>query len=108
MDEQKATYYFSMESGEVLEQPVEPEGYITLFATSEEIAHLREALNKIYDADMKTFGKAHAPFADAHEENREYDHTLEEVYAHVYKLGDQDAKNHILSMGILDESQLNR
>lgn len=108
MEEQKTTYYLNIESGEVLNEPAEPEGHFRLLATSEEIGHLREALDKNYNADMKTFGKAHVPFADAHEENREYDNTMKEVYSFIYKLGDREARDHVLGMGILDESELDR
>jgi hypothetical protein len=108
MDEQKQTYYFNIESGEVLDQPAEPEGHFTLFATGEEIKHFREFLVENYKADWETFGNAHIPFKDADQENAEYDMTMKEIYAMVYKLGDAEAKNHVKNMGILDEQHLNR
>ncbi|WP_210364633.1 hydrolase [Bacillus sp. REN3] len=110
MEEQKRKYYLNIESGEVLDEPAEPEGHFTLYATGEEIKHLRESLAENYQADLKTFGRAHIPFKEYHKdkENVEYDNTMKEIYAMIYELGDQEAKNHVLSMGILDESKLNR
>lgn len=108
MEEQKQTYYFNIESGEVLDQPVEQQGNFTLYATGEEIKHLREYLVENYKADWETFGAAHAPFKHGDRENAEYDMTMKEIYAMVYELGDAEAKNHVRSMGILDEQQLNK
>ena len=110
MEEQKQTYYFNIESGEVLDQPAEPEGHFTLFATGEEIKHFREFLNANYNADLKTFGRAHTPFKEYHKdkEDDEYDVTMKNIYALIYELGDAEAKNHVRNMGILDEQQLKR
>lgn len=107
MEELKQTYYFNIESGEVLEQPVEQEGHFTLFATAEEIQHFRKFLEENYNADMKSFGEAHVPFRDADPVNAEYDNALKGVYAKIFELGDVEAKKHVLSMGILDEQRLN-
>lgn len=108
MEEQKQTYYFNIESGEVLDQPAEPEGHFRLIATGEEIKDFREFLVENYKADWATFGNAHIPFKDADRENAEYDMTMKEIYAMIYKLGDAEAKNHVKNMRILDEQQLNR
>ena len=108
MEEQKRRYYFNIESGEVLEEPAEAEGHLfTLFATGEEIQHFREVLTENYNADTKTFGKAHLLLDDADKENSEYDNSMKEVYAMIYELGDVEAKKHVLSMGILDEQRFN-
>lgn len=108
MEEQKQTYYFNIESGEVLDQPAEPEGHFTLIATGEEIKDFREYLVENYKADWETFGVAHVPFREADPENTKYDVTMKEIYAMIYKLGDAEAKNHVKNMRILDEQQLNR
>lgn len=107
MEEQKQTYYFNIESGEVLDTPAEPEGHFRLIATGEEIKHFREYLVENYKADWETFGNAHLPFNEPDKEHAEYDVAMKEIYAMIYKLGDAEAKNHVRSMGILDEQHLN-
>jgi hypothetical protein len=108
MEEQKQTYYFNIESGEVLDKPAEPEGHFTLFATGEEIKDFREYLRENYKADWATFGNAHLPFNEPDREHAEYDNAMKGIYAMVYKLGDAEAKNHVKNMGILTEDEFNR
>lgn len=108
MEGKKNTYYLNLESGEVLEEPVEPEGHFTLHATNEEILRLREYLDENHNDDWQAFGKAHLLLDDAEMENRKYDHAMKEVYKMIYQLGDQEARNHVQNMGILDESRLDR
>ncbi len=108
MEETKQKYYFNIESGEVLDKPAEQEGHFTLIATGEEIKDLREYLDENYKADWATYGNSHLhPYEDPDREHAEYDHTMKEIYAMVYRLGDAEAKNHVRNMGILSEEELN-
>ncbi|RSD29324.1 hydrolase [Mesobacillus subterraneus] len=107
MEEQKQTYYFNIESGEVLDRPAEQEGHFTLLATGEEIKDLREYLTENYKADWATFENSHLrPFTDPDREHAEYDFAMKEIYAMVYKLGDAEARNHVKTMGIFTEEEL--
>ncbi|CAM3655129.1 hydrolase [Mesobacillus zeae] len=110
MEEQKRKYYVNIENGEVLEGPAELNGYFQIYATGEEVKHHREFLNENYKADLETFGRAHVPFKEYHDDkaDADYDNTINEVYALIYELGDEEARQHIAGMGILDESRLDR
>lgn len=107
MEETKQKYYFNIESGEVLDRPAEQEGHFTLIATGEEIKDLREYLEENYQADWATYGNSHLqPFKYPDRENADYDFAMKEIYAMVYKLGDDEARNHVKSMGIFTEEEL--
>ncbi|PLR97678.1 hydrolase [Bacillus sp. T33-2] len=110
MHDEKRTYYVSIESGEVLEEPAELQGYFKINATGEEVKHLREFMNENYKADLQTFVRSHIPFKEYHKDKEDvkYDKTMDEVYALIYELGDQEARDHIRNMGILDESLLKK
>ncbi|WP_071459104.1 hypothetical protein [Bacillus massilinigeriensis] len=108
MEEQRRPYFVSIASGEVLEQPAEDTGYFRITATGEEVKQLREFLGENDKADWETFARAHVPFKEYHDNkaDADYDRTIDEVYHLIYQLGDDKAKKHIESMGILDSNRL--
>ncbi|MCS0790730.1 hydrolase [Cytobacillus pseudoceanisediminis] len=104
MDQTKKTYYIDIENAQIYTEPVEAaEWQFKIFATDEELAQLNEYINENYDADLKTFARAHVPFLEYHKEskNDEYDASMEGIYKMIYDLGDDEARRHIEGMGIL-------
>ncbi|PLR76843.1 hydrolase [Bacillus sp. V3-13] len=105
MDLNKKTYYVNIENGELLQNATEPEAEwnFKIYATDEEAARLRELFSENYNADLKTYARAHVPYLEYHRasQNEEYDSTIEQAYAMIYELGDEKAKRHIEGMGIL-------
>ncbi len=102
LDNRKETYYVNIETGEVLQQPIEDTNF-RIFADEDEVTDLMGLLGENYDDDLKTFGAAHIPYRNDLPENKEYDQTLNKVYEKIYVLGDEKAKRHIEGMGILSE-----
>ncbi|MCL6585676.1 MAG: hydrolase [Anoxybacillus sp.] len=74
-------------------------------ATDEEIIQLREYFDQNYSTDIQNFFRAHVPYIQYHydRENDAYDETLKKIYQLIYKLGNEEAKQHIRSMGVISE-----
>ncbi|PLR71923.1 hydrolase [Bacillus sp. UMB0728] len=111
MMEEKKDYYIDIENGQIHPGKAEGEDWqFRVFADDEEIHQLAKYLNINYDADLKTFVRSHIPFLEYHKDpqNDEYDATIEQAYALIYQLGDEEARAHVKSMGILSGEELNR
>ncbi|MEH7124188.1 hydrolase [Bacillus sp. JJ1773] len=105
----KKTYYIKVNTGEITKSVTDSAWDFKIEATDEEIISLREFFDNNYSMEWKNFYRAHIPFMEYHndKENDAYDDTLRKVYGMIYQLGDEEAKSHIASMGILDEDQNN-
>jgi hypothetical protein len=103
MEEQKSPYYISLGTGEISRNATSSPWSFKIEATEEEVGVLREYFNQNYSTEWQNFFRAHVPYVQYHydRENDAYDETMEKIYGMIYKLGDQEAKNHIESMGIL-------
>lgn len=103
MDEQKKTYYIDVGSGEISQSATSSTWSYKIQANDEEITQLRELFDQNYSTEWKNFYRAHVPYLEYHydRENDAYDSTIQQVYGMLYKLGDEEAKNHIESMNIL-------
>lgn len=103
MDEQKKTYYIDVGSGEISQSATSSTWSYKIQANDEEITQLRELFDQNYSTEWKNFFRAHVPYLEYHydRENDAYDSTIQQVYGMLYKLGDEEAKNHIVSMNIL-------
>ncbi|MEH7343405.1 hydrolase [Bacillus sp. JJ1532] len=103
----KKTYYIKVNTGEITKSATDSAWDFKIEATDEEIISLREFFDNNYSMEWKNFYRAHIPFMEYHndKENDAYDDTLRKVYGMIYQLGDEEAKSHIASMGILDEDQ---
>jgi hypothetical protein len=105
MDQQKKTYYIDVGSGQISQSATSSTWSYKIQADDEEITQLRELFNQNYSTEWKNFFRAHVPYVEYHydRENDAYDNTIQQVYGMLYKLGDEDAKNHIKTMNILPE-----
>jgi hypothetical protein len=103
MDEQQKTYYIDVGSGEISQSATSSTWSYKIQANDEEITKLRELFDQNYSTEWKNFYRAHVPYLEYHydRENDAYDSTIQQVYGMLYKLGDEEAKNHIESMNIL-------
>lgn len=104
LNETKKTYYIKVNTGEITQTPTASAWDFKIEATDEEIIELREYFNQNYDNEWAGFFRAHVPFLEYHndKQNDAYDATIKKVYGIIYQLGDQEAKSHIESMGVLD------
>ncbi len=103
MSEGKKTYYISVGTGEISKSNTDSAWNFRIEATDDEIAMLREYFDQNYSTEWENFFRAHVPFLEYHhdKQNDAYDETMVKIYQMIYDLGDQEARNHIESMGIL-------
>ncbi|RLQ97852.1 hydrolase [Falsibacillus albus] len=104
MSDQKRTYYIEVGSGEISSSSTDSPWNFKIEATDEEITKLREIFDSNYATDEQGFFRSHVPYIQYHydRENDAYDRNLQQVYQMIHDLGDEEARNHIESMGILD------
>ena len=102
--EMKKTYYIAIASGEISQSATSSPWDFKIEASQNEIQELRLYFDKIDSTGWKNFFRAHIPFLEYHhdKENDEYDEILIQIYNKVYQLGDQEARNTIEEMGILN------
>ncbi|WP_223595767.1 hydrolase [Neobacillus bataviensis] len=107
MDEQKKTYYIDVGTGEISQSATSSTWSYKIQATDEEITQLRELFDQNYSTEWKNFIRAHIPFVEYHHDgdNHAYDSTIQQVYGMIHKLGDEEARNHIESMNILQKNE---
>ncbi|WP_442595633.1 hydrolase [Neobacillus sp. D3-1R] len=100
----KKTYYIEVATGEISQSATSSTWNYKIEATDEEIIKLREYFDQNYSTEWQNFFRAHVPFVQYHydRENDAYDKTMKEVYGMLYELGDEEAKKHIESIGILE------
>ncbi|SFB18343.1 MULTISPECIES: hydrolase [unclassified Bacillus (in: firmicutes)] len=107
MSEKKKTYYINIGSGEIMQSATSSTWNFKIEANDEEIIQLREYFDQNYSTEWQNFFRAHVPYVQYHydRENDAYDETLKKVYGMIYDLGDEEAKQHISSIGILSEDK---
>jgi hypothetical protein len=105
MPEGKKTYYINISEGEISSVSTASPWNFKIEATDEEITGLREIFEQSYSTGWQNFMRTHVPYVQYHydRENDALDSLLVQAYEMIYKLGDEEAKTHIESMGILPE-----
>ncbi|MEC2077809.1 hydrolase [Metabacillus fastidiosus] len=105
MEENKKTYYVSVANGEISQLSTASPWDYKIEATDLEIIQLREYFEQVSSADWESFWRAHVPFLEYHHDNpnNAVDDTNKKIFEMIYRLGDEDAKNHIRSQGIVDQ-----
>ncbi|KKK36220.1 hydrolase [Mesobacillus campisalis] len=103
MAESRKTYYIDVASGEISQSRTASTWNFQIQANDEEITRLREEFDCSHSSGVENFLRAHVPFLEYHHDrqNDEQDASLKRIYAMIHQLGDQEAKKHIESMGIL-------
>ncbi|WP_230497219.1 hydrolase [Pseudoneobacillus rhizosphaerae] len=100
----KKTYYVAVGTGEISQSATSSSWNYKIEANDDEIIKLREYFDQNYSTEWQNFFRAHIPFVEYHHdrENDAYDRTMKEVYSMIHELGDEEARSHIESMGILN------
>lgn len=103
----KKTYYITLGSGEISQSATDSTWNYKIEATDDEIIALREYFDQNYSTEWQNFFRAHVPYVQYHydRENDAYDETMKKIYGMIYDLGDEEARQHIESMGILTEDE---
>lgn len=101
----KKTYYIDIGSGSISQSRSSSPWSYKIEANDEEIILLREYFDQNYSTEWKNFFRAHVPYLQYHydRENDDYDETMVKIYKLIYELGDIEAKQHIVTMGLLPE-----
>lgn len=99
----KKTYYVDLASGEISQSRSASSWNYQIVADDEEILQLRRLFDRANGANLLSFVRAHVPYIQYHydRENDRYDQSLVKIYEMLYKLGNEEAKEHIESLGIL-------
>jgi hypothetical protein len=102
---ERRTYYIEVASGEITQSQSNSPWNFKIEANDAEIHTLRSYFDENEQAELGNFLRAQIPFKEYHldKENDIQDEKLKHIYQLIYHLGDQEAKQHIESMGILDE-----
>lgn len=101
---EKETYYISVGARGISKIKSGTPFELEIEATEDEVRALRGIFDEMYNADVTGFLRAHVPFFEYHHdrENDMMDRDLMNVYQMLYDLGKGETKQHIESMGILN------
>lgn len=104
MEKNKRTYYITLGTGEISSVGTASPWNFKIEASPDEIKLLRSYFDQTEAIGWQNFIRAHIPFKLYHEdkENDAYDDTMQKIYKLIYDLGDEEAKSHIASLGVLD------
>lgn len=103
--EKKKTYYINVENGEISQLSTYSPWNYKIEASDVEIIQLREYFSQLYESDWESFWRAHVPFIEYHhdKQNDEVDKLNKEIFEMIYQLGDEEAKNHLRSQGLINK-----
>ncbi len=106
LQEERNDYYIEVATGEISRSSTDSPWNFKISATDEEIIGLREIFDSNHSVSWQNFYRAHVPFVQYHfdRENDAYDENLHRVYETLHRLGDEEARAFIESMGILKSS----
>lgn len=105
---EKEKYFINIGTGEISQNRYQNNDDYVIYASSEDITLLRATLENMHGASFDSFIRAHIPIMPYHNDkaNDEYDANMIEAFRMVYQLGDEQAKSHIESMGILSDNHM--
>lgn len=105
---EKKKYYVSLAASEISQIKFGNNDEFTIYATEEDVRKLREMMNDMRDADIGTFWRAHIPFMHYHNDkaNDKYDQAITDAFQLLYKIGDEETKNHIEEIGVLSDKSI--
>ncbi|MFX3623732.1 MAG: hydrolase [Ectobacillus sp.] len=100
----RKTYYISIGDGGISQVKTANTYSFAIQATDEEILKLRELFDGAYVEDIRSFWRSHVPFVEYHHDkaNHRYDEKLQQAYKMIYELGDEETRELIGEMGIID------
>jgi hypothetical protein len=103
----KKTYYIAVASGQISQVRSASSYEFEIQATDDEVRFLRELFDEAYSEDIKSFFRAHVPYEQYHHDpqNDAYDSRIYQVYKYLHDFGSPETKQHIESMGILNEME---
>lgn len=106
---QKQSYYVTVGTGEVMNEPTLSEWEFEILALPEEIIQLKTLFEEIDQEAWTGFWRAHVPIVSYHHDatNDRYDDHLQHIYQWIYDHGTDETRQHIASMHILSDEKEN-
>jgi hypothetical protein len=103
---EKKKYFVNVGSKEISQIPYHDNADFKIQATSEEVRLLRAKMDDMHDAEFTNFLRAHVPIMSYHKDrsNDEYDEGITDAFRMIYELGDEETREHIRSMNVLDNN----
>ncbi|MFG6148203.1 hydrolase [Halobacillus sp. B23F22_1] len=101
----KRPYYVNIGTREIsINHDANNDDFI-IHADEEDLLLLREVFDEMYNSDTRSFFRAHVPFDPYHRDqsNDEFDEGMKSAFRMIYDLGDEKTKQHISSMGVLED-----
>lgn len=105
-DHMKKKYYLNIANGSIVdENTADTNANFAFYADEGDLNQVREKLENMDGASRGSYLRAHIPYYPEMDtpENAKYDKNLKELYSLLYKLGDEQAKEHIQSLDIIDK-----
>ncbi|QDP40932.1 hydrolase [Radiobacillus deserti] len=101
---ERKKYYVNIGTQEISQVQVGDNDEFIIFASDEEVYQLREMMNQMYNADIRSFWRSHVPIAPYHNDtsNDTFDDGMVEAFRMIHDLGDDTTRKHIENMGVLD------
>lgn len=101
----KRKYYVNIANGGITEDSTENNGTFAIHADEGDLNKIKEKLDNMDSASRSSYVKSHIPYYPELNapDNAEYDDNLKELYGLLHQLGDEHTREHIESIGILDE-----
>lgn len=102
---EKKKYFVNVGSQEISQIPYDNNVDFTIYATDEDVRLLRAKMDDVHDAGFRSFFRAHVPIISYHkdESNAEYDQGMIEAFGMIYDLGNEETREHIKSMDVLEK-----
>jgi len=102
---EKRTYYVSVGSGEIVEDPTVTPWDFQVEANEEEIMKLGELLDQASRENMDVVYRITHPIEGGkiRHDLQDYDETLQRIYRMIYDLGNDEAKQFIQNMNVIEE-----
>ena len=93
-------YFIGINNDTITQKNADQNAAYTIYANDEELKEIRRKLEKMEDASLSSFFRAHIPIKPYHEDpqNDAYDDGLNELFQMLYELGDEETKDHIRSL----------
>lgn len=102
----KKTYYVTVQSGEILDDPTAFSYDFVIYANEQELDQLQELFENTQEAEQLTYARTWipSPIDQFDEENSNYDESLREIYEMLHALGSTETKQHIETMHVLNHN----
>ncbi|TRY25982.1 hypothetical protein FOI68_09605 [Brevibacillus sp. LEMMJ03] len=100
---EKKRYYVSVQAGTILENQGDASYELEIEASEVEVEELRSLFDQRWTNDFDSYLRAHIVAIPYHEdkENDLHDEHLRDIYATLYRLGTEETRRHIQSMGLV-------